>query len=106
MKPIKTHGLFDNLRYLFRKCLKYNGRIIPLLMLYAVMEAVMPFLLAYLPKVALQLLQDGAGIWQAVVTLGTFALGLCMVKAVHGATGACYWEVNNVRIEWMQDLFL
>ena len=106
MKPTKTHGLFDNLRYVLKRCVRHSVMVLLLQLLIAVMDVLKPFLTAYLPKVALQLLEAGADIMHAVLMLAGFTLILCIAYAVHGRAAANYWNLINVRIEWMQEAFL
>ncbi|MGN1248612.1 MAG: ABC transporter ATP-binding protein [Candidatus Spyradocola sp.] len=106
MKPKPDHTLWDNLAYLLRRSHRSSPLLLPLLLLCALLEALLPLLAAYLPKAALQLVTDGATAWRAAGLLALLTLALTAAHAAHGASGACYWLVNNVRIEWMQELFL
>ena len=106
MKPRSDHSRWDNLTYLLRRSHRSSPALLPTLLLCALLEAALPLLAAYLPKAALQLIADGAAAGRAAGLLALLTLAMAAAYAAHGAAGACYWLVNNVRIEWMQELFL
>ena len=103
-KPL--HSVLNNVGYLLSEILREHRFLFVLIVTEALCGILAPILGIYLPKIALELVAQRAGMREILGRLGGFIAGLCVILGLRALSGHTkYFLINNLRFVYMRRLF-